>query len=168
LALTVNPVPSVKLAYKRLFQDEFCLVCRRDLPIALTDSAAWSVFVAHPFVAMSSASSVRSMTDAAFLQAGLAVKPLYECAHLATAGGLVAAGLGITALPRLALPIVMDEELSSRPLFAPILTRSIGVITRAGQPLSRSGQILLSALEAEARIWTRTGDRNRVDRRTAR
>ena len=94
------------------------------------------------------------MTDAAFLQAGLALKQLYECAHLATAGGLVAAGLGITALPRLALPI-MGESLSSRTLIGPSLKRSIGVVTRAGEPMTRAGYAFLSALEAEVPLLMR-------------
>lgn len=155
LGLTVHPAPSAKLAYKPLVRDEFCLVCRRDDPLAHSETAAWSAFAEHPFVAMSPASSVRTMTDAAFLHAGLAVKQLYECAHLATAGGLVAAGLGITALPRLALPIIGGESLASRTLIGPSLKRSIGVVTRAGQPLTRAGQAFLSALEAEIRLLMR-------------
>ena len=154
LGLTVRPAPSAKLAYKPLAGDEFCLVCRNDDPLARSETAAWSVFSEKPFVAMSPASSVRTMTDAAFLQAGLAVKQLYECAHLATVGGLVAAGLGITALPRLALPII-GESLASRTLTGPTLKRSIGMVTRAGEPLTRAGHNFLSALEAEVRLLTR-------------
>ena len=153
LGITVHPAPSAKLAYKPLVGDEFCLVCRKDDPLARSETADWSVFGEYPFVAMSTASSVRTMTDAAFLQAGLAVKQLYECAHLATAGGLVAAGLGITALPRLALPII--ESLASRTLIGPSLKRSIGVVTRAGEPMTRAGYAFLSALEAEVPLLMR-------------
>lgn len=154
--LTVRPAPSARLTYKPLVEDEFCLICRSDDPLADSEGAAWSVFVKHPFIAMSAASSVRTMTDAAFLQAGLAVRQLYECAHLATAGGLVAAGLGITALPRLALPIVGDS-LVSQTLKEPTLIRSIGMVTRAGEPLTRAGHNFLAALEAEVRLLARRG-----------
>ena len=135
-------------------EDEFCLVCRRDDPLAYPEAVAWSVFAEHPFVAMSPASSVRTMTDAAFLQSGPAIKQLYECSHLATAGGLVAAGLGITALPRLAFAI-LQEGLAARTLSEPTLKRSVGMVTRAGEPLTRAGQNFLSAIEAEARLVVR-------------
>jgi LysR family carnitine catabolism transcriptional activator len=55
------------------------------------------------------------MTDAACLKAGLALAPLYECAFLGTTGSLVAAGLGITALPSLTLPLLGATGLTWRP-----------------------------------------------------
>ena len=45
--------------------------------------------------------SVRALTDAACAQAGITLRPRFEVTHLATAGALVAAGLGVTALPAL-------------------------------------------------------------------
>ena len=57
LGLTVRPAPSAKLTYKPLVEDEFCLVCRKDDPLTDSESAAWSVFAQHPFIAMSPASS---------------------------------------------------------------------------------------------------------------
>ena len=133
--LTIKPEPMPKLSYRPLLTDDFCLVCRSDDPLANGGPVPWSVFREHPFVAMSPASSVRRMTDAAFLQAGLTVKQLFECAHLATTGNLVIAGLGITALPELTLPILGVAGLSVRRLIRPIITRRLGIVTRAGRPL---------------------------------
>ena len=81
---------------------------------------------------MDPTSSVRAMTDAAFLQAGMAIRPLYEGAFLGTTGNLVAAGLGITALPRLTLPLTGAAGLVWRPLVKPSLRRALGVLTRVG------------------------------------
>ena len=86
------------------------------------------------------------MTDAAFIQAGLAVAPLYECAFLGTTGHLVAAGLGITALPRLTLPLLGAAGLVWRPLMRPTLDRSIGVLTRVGHAPSPAAERFLAAL----------------------
>ena len=151
LGLTVRPTPSSALSYRPLLWDEFCLVCRKDDGLAELKNPTWSVFRERPFVAMSPSSSVRTMTDAAFLQAGFAVKPLYECSHLATTGGLVAAGAGITALPRLALPIASGADLASSTLSDPPLKRSIGLVVHAGRPLTQAGQAFVLAVEAEAR-----------------
>jgi DNA-binding transcriptional LysR family regulator len=91
------------------------------------------------------------MTDAAFLQAGLAIKPLYECAFLGTTGNLVAADLGITALPRLTLPLIGAAGLVWRPLLQPDLERSIGVLTRTGRALSPAAEQFLAVLVDETR-----------------
>lgn len=146
LAVTVRPPLSERLSYRPLLSDDFVLVCRADDPLAGDDPVPWSVFEGRAFVAMAGSSSVRAMTDAAFLQAALAVKPLYECEHIATAGSLIAAGLGVTALPRLTLPLIGFACMSVRPLEQPSLSRSIGVVTRIGRSLSPAAQAFLSSL----------------------
>ena len=150
--LTVRPTPHALLSYRHLLGDAFCLVCRADDALAGDGPLAWSVFGARPFVAMSPASSVRAMTDAAFLQAGLSPRPLFECAQLATVVGLVGAGLGVSALPTLAWPILAHAGLHARPLCEPVLSRSIGVVTRSGRPLSAAAAALLAALTTELHV----------------
>jgi LysR family carnitine catabolism transcriptional activator len=154
IGLAVRPPPAEKLAYRPLLADAFGLVCRSDDALAAQGSVSWPVFETRPFIAMNPASSVRAMTDAAFLQAGLAVRPLYECAFLATTGSLVAAGLGITALPRLTLRLVSACGLVWRPLTQPSLQRSLGVLTRVGRSLSPAASQFLVALAAEAETLT--------------
>lgn len=150
IGLTVRPPSSEKLAYRPLLMDEFGLVCRPDDALAERQSVPWSVFETRPFIAMNPASSVRAMTDAAFLHGGVAIKPLYECAFLGTAGNLVAAGLGITALPRLTLRLVSAADLVWRPLVLPSLQRSLGIVTQLGRSLSPAAQQFVAALLAEA------------------
>lgn len=151
IGLTVQPPPSAQLDYRPLLSDAFGLVCRDDDPLAARDGPAWSVFAQRPFVAMAPASSVRLMTDAVFLQAGLAVTPLFQCAFLGTAGRLVAAGLGITALPRLTLPLAAPPGLAWRPLARPATRRQMGIVTRANRSLSPAAAVLLDLIVAEAR-----------------
>jgi LysR family transcriptional regulator, carnitine catabolism transcriptional activator len=150
IGLTVGPLPAEQLSYRPLLADEFGLVCRADDVLARHASVPWSVFETRPFIAMNPASSVRSMTDAAFLQGGIAVRPLYECAFLGTTGNLVAAGVGISALPRLTLPLVGAAGLVWRPLVQPSLQRSLGVLTRLGRSLSPAAAQFLATLSAEA------------------
>lgn len=151
IGLTVQPPPSAAMAYRPLLSDEFGLVCRADDELAAVKGPlAWSVFTTRPFVAMASTSSVRTMTDAAFLQAGLAAAPLFECSFLGTTGHLVAAGLGITALPRLAMPLTASANLIWRPLRKPLLRRRIGVVLRTRRSLTPATSRFLEILNAEA------------------
>lgn len=85
---------------------------------------------------MASNSSVRLMTDAAFVQVRSPVKPLYECSQMATVGALVLNGLGVSALPRLAMPLTAASGLVWRSLSQPSLKRSVGIITRRNQAVS--------------------------------
>jgi DNA-binding transcriptional LysR family regulator len=105
---------------------------------------------------MAPGSSVRAMTDAAFHQSGLAIKPLFECAFLATTGNLVAARLGITALPRLTMPLVGDAKLIWRKLTRPLLSRRLGVVTRTGRSLSPAADHFLATLHVVARELARS------------
>lgn len=91
------------------------------------------------------------MTDAAFLQAGLAIPPLYGCSFLGTTGHLVGAGLGITALPRLTLPLLGRLGSGWRRLEQPVMRRQLGAVTRVGRTLAPAAQTFLAIPEQEAK-----------------
>ena len=151
IGLTVQPAPDAKLAYTPLLSDRFVLVCRPDDALVGRTNLPWSVYADRRFIAMSPKSSVRAMTDAAFLQAGLAIPMLYECTALATTGYLVSAGLGITALPRLTLPLTAAPGLVWRTLSHPVLRRYMGVVTRVGRSLTPATQAFLEVLHLKSR-----------------
>jgi DNA-binding transcriptional LysR family regulator len=134
--ITVRPGPHEPLRYRHWLDDPFVLVCRADDPLAARRSVPWSVFAGQPFIASGSKSSIRPITDAAFLRKGLRVHQAIESPSVAATGALVLAGLGITALPRLALHLLSQKGLAMVPLQAPSLSRAIGLITRAGRSLS--------------------------------
>ena len=149
---TIRPSPRATLAYRPLLSDEFGLVCRPDDELAGEGPLPWTAFEGRPFVAMAPESSVRQMTDAAFLQAGLAIPPLYGCAFLGTTGHLVAVGLGVTALPRLTLPLLGRLGLVWRRLERPVMRRQMGVVTRAGRTLAPAAETFLVVLRRQAKM----------------
>ena len=155
LGLTIRPSPHATLTYRSLLADEFGLVCRSDDDLAGEGPLPWSVFGNRPFIAMAATSSVRQMTDAAFLQAGLAIPPLFGCAFLGTTGNLVAAGLGITALPRLTLPLLAPCGLVWRRLEQPVMRRQMGIVTRTGRTLAPAALALHAAVARQGRLEQR-------------
>ena len=56
--------------------------------------------------------------------------------------GLVEAGLGVAAVPSMAMPGADHPLLVSVPLVAPIITRKVGLIRRRGRSLSPAAQQL--------------------------
>lgn len=150
-AVASQPEASDRLEYQPLMSDEYTLVCPRDHPLARESPATWSMFKHYPFIAMAPKSSVRAVTDAAFLQAGLSITPLFESAHLATVAGLIAAGLGVSALPRLALPLMAFPDIASRPLAGPKVSRSIGIVTLKSRSLLPACYAFIDLLGAAAK-----------------
>jgi DNA-binding transcriptional LysR family regulator len=134
--ITVRPGAHQPLRYRHWMDDPFVLVCRADDPLAARRSVPWTVFANQPFIASGSKSSIRPITDAAFLRKRLQVHQALESPSVAATGALVLAGLGITALPRLALHLLSNQGLATVPLQAPALSRAIGLVTRAGRSLS--------------------------------
>ena len=135
LGLSVRPAPQQHLRYQPLLDDPMVLLCRADDPLAARGSVPWSVFAQRPFIASAPASSIRPITDAVFVQKRLALRPALEYPSVTACGALVAAGLGITALPRLALGLMSMEGLAVVPLVRPQAARSIGIVTRIGRTL---------------------------------
>lgn len=143
LAITTPPEDDA-FAFVPLLDDPVVLVVKSGSPLDDGSPAAWSILAEHPFIAMSPNSSVRILTDAALIRAGVQARPLYDCAQLTTLRALIAEGLGISALPESAARMLLPGQLALRPLGDPIMTRTIGL----SYPSSRT---LAPAAEAFAR-----------------
>lgn len=133
--------------YTHLIEDEFVLACPQDHPLTKKDTWEWEVFTRFPYIAQSADTSIRMLTEALFAEQGLAVHKTYECENLALSGRLIAAGLGITALPKLALDHANTAGVVTRALRAPHLRRRLGVVTRAGRTSSTAAANFLTLLK---------------------
>ncbi|WP_416356831.1 LysR family transcriptional regulator [Aureimonas phyllosphaerae] len=134
------------LVFEPLTTDRFVAVLSaRHALISLPD-LSWADLATHPVVAMRSLTSVRQLTDEGFASAGCAVVPAFEVSHLASAGALVAAGLGVTALPELALKAFDTEGIVTRPLTAPVVHRAICLVQRRGRTLSPTAALVRQRL----------------------
>lgn len=148
--LTVQSQSNSRLDHRPLCSDELGLVCRADDPLLTLRKLTWAAFANRRFIAMAPDSSVRRATDAAFLQSGVQANSLYECASLGTTGHLIAAGMGISALPRLTLPLTGVPDLRWRRLDGPRIVRMIGTVVRADRTLSPAASAFLRNVEEVA------------------
>ncbi|MGE4337778.1 MAG: LysR family transcriptional regulator [Pigmentiphaga sp.] len=147
--ITVKPRADARLRYTHLLDDPFGLVCRRDDPLAKLDSVSWKVFASRPFLGSSSQGSVGPILDAVFLRQGLELAPVFKYPSIAVGGAMVAEGLGITALPKLALQLIASDQLAWVPLRRPLTNRRIGIVTRIGRSLSPAAASMVRQLVAE-------------------
>lgn len=147
--LSVRPQPRQRLHYRHLRDDPFVLVCRRDDPLAARASVPWSVFATRPCIVSAPHSSIRLVTDAAFLRLRTPVQPVLEFPSVAACGAMVAAGLGIAALPVLALELANMAELAAVPLARPAVARPIGLVTRVGRSLPPVARAFMDSLVSD-------------------
>lgn len=149
-ALTAANPAYADLDYTPLAADGFVLLvpsahrmARSKRPLRWADTATL------PHISMPLPSSVRQYADAAMLQHGIHFAPRYEVEHLATVNAMVAAGLGVAALPELAAVVAHQTGLVQRKLIEPDIRRPIGLVTRRGRSLSPASAVMVNMLREE-------------------
>lgn len=130
------------LEFQTVLEEPFVAACRRDHVLATRRSVSWADLCDHDFMTVSKSSGNRLLMDLAL--AGLPRRPvcIHEAQHVMTLLGLVEAGLGVAAVPRLAMPGPDHPTLVSVPLKDPVITRRLGLIRRRGRSLSPAAQQL--------------------------
>jgi len=131
-----------------LATDRFTALLPKKHPLSQRRSVTWADLAAYPFITLSNDTSVRLYIDRAFSEAGVTTRSMTECSSTATVGALVAAGLGVSALPTLTHTLVAVDGLVTRDLTDPPVARTISVISRSSQRLSPAAARLVEHLVA--------------------
>ena len=131
-----------QIEFKALMEERFVAACRRDHPLASRRRVSWTDLAQYDYISVSKASGNRLLLDQAL--SGLPGRPqsIYETQHVTTMLGLVEAGLGVAAVPSIAMPDADHPLLVSVPLYDPVITRKVGLIRRKGRTLSPAAQQL--------------------------
>jgi len=140
-----------EIEFHAVLEEPFVLACRDDHRLARRRSVAWSELAGEEFMTVGKASGNRLLLDVAL--AGVKQRPawFYEVRHVSSLLGLIEAGLGVAAVPKIALPTRRSSRLVAVPLVEPRVTRTIGLIRRRGRPLAPAAQHLYDLLSAGAR-----------------
>ena len=103
-ALTAANPAYADLDYTPLVSDRFVLLMPRTHPLARGRGAiAWADVAELPHISMPAGTSVRQYAQEVLLTHRIRFEPRYEVEHLATIAAMVAAGVGVSALPELSL-----------------------------------------------------------------
>ncbi|MEQ4724088.1 LysR family transcriptional regulator [Nonomuraea sp. B19D2] len=148
-AISTVGAASEQLEHRPLIRDRFHAVLPEHHPLTAQEHVTWEELAREPFLAVGPESSVRRLTDAAFAQAGASVTLAAEAGSVATVGGLVAAGLGVSAMPALVLPLIgSGSPLVYRPLADPVVDRRLDVVVRARRTLPLATGAFLDLLDS--------------------
>jgi DNA-binding transcriptional LysR family regulator len=140
------------IEFKPLLEERFVAACRRDHPLAKKRQVTWSDLAAYDYISVSKSSGNRLLLDQALAHVAGRPQSSYEAQHVTTMLGLVEAGLGVAAVPSMAMPSADHPLLVSVPLSEPVVTRRVGLIRRKGRSLSPSAQQLYDLLMEQKRV----------------
>ena len=127
-----SQVPGVE--FEAIHTDPFVLAVPRDHALAKRKSVAWPDLQTERLIAVARSSGNRQLLDDALAKAGVNPSFSFEVSHIATLLGMVEAGLGLAAVPRLALPPA-HPVLVGIALRQPDVSRVLGLATRRGAAL---------------------------------
>lgn len=132
--------PEPDLEQHPLFDEGFVLVCPAAHALAARPRLALAELAGLPLVLLDHSSGSRPLIDRAFARAGVELQVAIDVGHPATAFRMVQAGLGMSVLPALSLPLP-DAGLKAVPL-EPALSRRIVLAKRRQRSLAPAAQRL--------------------------
>lgn len=144
--ISVRPSRDHPVQYQHLLDDPFVLVCRRDDPLAGEESLPWSTFSQRRSLVSLQQTSIRAVTDVVFMRQPEPMQAVLEYPSVSACGALITAGMGISALPMLALRLLDMDELTFVPLRQPSMSRPIGCMTLIGRSLPPVSSAFLALL----------------------
>lgn len=163
--INMNNVTNSSIDFTPLVNEPFVLACRRDHPLvkAACRMAGVSGLQNDWRTLLQRQPTVdRTTAGRQTLEAGL----VYEVRHLSTSLGLVEAGLGISALPGLAMPHAPYSSIIGIPLVEPVIRRTLGIIRRKDAVLSPAAERFFALLinlwtDDKDNLWTNIVERQR-------
>lgn len=146
-----------EIDFQPILKERFVAACRRDHPLARKKQVTWAELGGYDYMTVSKSSGNRLLIDLALADRRERPKWFYEVRHVATLLGLVEAGLGVAAVPQLAMPQKRHATLVAVPIIEPSVNRTLGLIRRHGRTLAPAAQALYALMESERPRRTRPG-----------
>ena len=143
-----------EIDFDPIHTDPFVLAVRREHRLAKRKSVTWAELDGERLIAAARSSGNRQLIDDALAKAGRRPAITFEVGHIATLLGMVDAGLGVAAVPRMALPVAHPSMIGIA-LREPASSRTLGLITRHGVTLRPAAEIFHSHLRAALRARKR-------------
>lgn len=145
-ALCASAEPGADLIIEKLASDTFYFVCQSTHPLADSTRLAITDLLPHPIIVFEAASSIRQHLDASVYPKQWS--KVLQVNNLATAAGLVGAGIGPTIVPLLGLCQFDLNILRAIPVTLPINERDICLLRRKDATESIAAQEFIRLLRA--------------------
>lgn len=157
--IVIDPGAVSDLECEVVLSEPFLLLCRDDDPLASLPQVAWQALQGANLVLQDYASGSRPLIDAALAAQGVKATIVQEIGHPATLFPMVEAGIGISVLPALALPLPQGSRLTVK-RFVPCVERQLMLVRRKNRSLSGAAHACWDVvrMQAERLMEARTRD----------
>lgn len=151
--IVIGPLQDADFDSEEILQEPFLLLCHQDDALAQVPQAQWSMLAGRAMVLQDYASGSRLLVDAVLQRLALNVQVVQEIGHPATLYPMVEAGIGISILPALALPLPSGRKLTVRRLY-PEINRSLMLIKRKNRSLTPAAEAIWQEVRQQAALLT--------------
>lgn len=148
--IVIDPGAVSDLECEVVLSEPFLLLCRDDDPLASLPQVAWQALQGANLVLQDYASGSRPLIDAALTAQGVKATIVQEIGHPATLFPMVEAGIGISVLPALALPLPQGSRLTVK-RFVPCVERQLMLVRRKNRSLSGAAHACWDVVRMQAR-----------------
>jgi len=151
--IVIGPLADADFDYEAILQEPFLLLCHENDELAQVERAEWAMLAGRNLVLQDYASGSRLLVDAALQQLAINVQVVQEIGHPATLFPMVEAGIGISVLPALALPLPSGRKLRVRRLY-PEINRNLMLIKRKNRSLTPAAEAIWQEVRQQATLLT--------------
>jgi len=136
-----------ELELSTLYEDVLGVVMPNNSSLANRRSLCWRDLKGQTMIALSSSSAFRPLIDSTLRSQSIELGDTrFEVGYMGTAVALVEAGLGISILPERAAALIKQRRARFRRLTAPVVSRPMTLVTRAGRSLSPAASAFVECL----------------------
>jgi len=151
--IVIDPGAVGDLQCEPILSEPFFVLCRGDHPFSGLQSVEWQALQGTRMVLQDYASGSRPLIDAALAYHAIEANIVQEIGHPATLFPMVEAGIGISILPALALPLPQGSQLMVKRL-TPVVDRQLMLARRKNRSLSTAAQALWDVVGQQAQALT--------------
>lgn len=154
LGLSVPPLGAEDLAFEAVLEDRYVVVCPLGHPLLERPRIAWRQLADFPFIGINRLSSSRQDIDRIMAEVGQPLDVICDASQIATVGRLVAAGVGISVLPKFSFRQIATHGIDLRRLVSPNVSRPLGIVQSRRRALSTAAAALREMIIDAARETT--------------
>lgn len=151
--IVVGPLQADDLECEAILDEPFLLLCRQDDPLSQQETIHWHMLNQRTLVLQDYASGSRVLIDEALRGQQVKAEIAQEIGHPATLYPMVEAGIGISILPALALPLPQGRPLLVRRI-VPEINRTIMLVRRKNRSLTPAAEAIWQEVRQQAELLT--------------
>jgi LysR family transcriptional regulator, hydrogen peroxide-inducible genes activator len=144
IAVAALPVPGSDLASIELFEEKFYAVLPETHTLAVRTSISLAELNREPFLLLKEGHCFRDSVIAACQKAKVSPSVVFESGQFATILAMVAAGMGVSAVP--AMAVQKQPGCKFIPISGKHSTRKVGIVTSRNHYQSRAQRLLMKQM----------------------